>query len=99
MKAKKIIIPIVAIIAILAVLGGVFAGLWFFTDLLNFLKPANDVFSNQLEKALNVEGAKFTDYSDFLKDYKEVANKPFKSNINMSANLNIKELDSDTRHY
>lgn len=96
MKAKKIIIPIVAVVAILAVLGGIFAGLWFFTDLLNFLKPANDVFSNQIEKAFNLEGAKFTDYSDFLKDYKEVANKSYKSKFNMSAKLNLSELDSET---
>lgn len=96
MKAKKVIIPIVAIVAILAVLGGVFAGLWFFTDLFNFLKPANEVFSNQLEKALNIEGAKFSDYSDFLKDYKDIAGKPYKSNINMTAKLNLKDVDSNT---
>lgn len=96
MKAKKIIIPIVAVVAILAILGGTFAGLWFFTDVFNFLKPANDVFSNQLEKALNLEGAKFTDYSDFLKDYKEVSNKSYKSKMNISAKLNLSELDSKT---
>lgn len=92
MKAKKIII---AIVAILVVLGGTFAGLWFFTDVFNFLKPANDVFSNQIQKALNLEGAKFSNYSDFLKEYKEMSNKPVSSKINMSANLNISELDSD----
>lgn len=94
MKAKKIII---AIIAILVVLGGTFAGLWFFTDLLNFLKPANDVWSNQMEKALNVEGAKFSDYSDFLKEYKDYAGKPYKMNLDVSANLKISELDSETQ--
>ena len=92
MKAKKIII---AIVAILVVLGGTFAGLWFFTDVFNFLKPANDVFSNQIQKALNLEGAKFSNYSDFLEEYKEMSNKPVSSKINMSANLNISELDSD----
>ena len=68
MKAKIII----AIVAILAILGGTFAGLWFFTDVFNFLKPENEVFSNQVEKALNIEEAKFVDYSDFLKEYKEM---------------------------
>lgn len=96
MKAKKIILPIVIIVAILAILGGTFAALWFFTDIFNFLKPANEVFSNQLEKALNLEGAKFSDYSDFLKDYKEVSNKSYKSKMNMSAKLNLSELDSNT---
>lgn len=96
MKAKKILIPIIVVIAILAILGGTFAGLWFFTDLLNFLKPANDVFSNQIEKALNLEGAKFSDYSDFLKDYKEVSDKSIKSKMNMSAKLNLSNLDSKT---
>lgn len=97
MKAKKILIPIIVVIAILAILGGTFAGLWFFTDLLNFLKPANDVFSNQIEKALNLEGAKFSDYSDFLKDYKEVSDKSIKSKMNMSAKLNLSNLDSKTK--
>lgn len=94
MKSKKIII---AIVAILVVLGGTFAGLWFFTDVFNFLKPANDVFSNQMEKALNLEGAKFADYSDFLKEYKEMSSKSYKSKINMTANLKISELDSDVQ--
>lgn len=98
MKAKKILIPIIVVITILAILGGTFAGLWFFTDVFNFLKPANDVFSNQLEKALNLEGAKFSDYSDFLKDYKEVSNKSVKSKMNVSAKLNLSELDSQTKN-
>ncbi len=92
MKAKKIII---AIVAILVVLGGTFAGLWFFTGVFDFLKPVNNVFSNQLEKALNLEGAKFSNYSDFLKEYKEMSNKSRKSTLNMTAKLNISELDSD----
>lgn len=97
MKAKKIILAIVIIIAILSVLGGIFACLWFFTGIFNFLKPANDVWTNQMEKALNVEGAKFSDYSDFLKEYKEYAGKPYKLNLDVSANLKISELDSETQ--
>ena len=92
MKSKKIII---AIVAILVVLGGTFAGLWFFTDIFNFLKPESEVFSNQIEKALNIEGAKFADYSEFLNDYKEVTSKPVSSKINLTADLNLSELDSD----
>lgn len=94
MKSKKIII---AIIAVLVVLGGTFAGLWFFTGVFNFLKPANTVFSNQMEKALDLEGAKFSDYSKFLEEYKEISSKPYKSNLTMSANVNIPDLDSDVQ--
>lgn len=93
MKAKIII----AIVAIVAVLGGTFAGLWFFTDVFNFLKPENEVFSNQIEKALNIEEAKFVNYSDFLAEYKEMSNKPVSSKINMTAELNISDLDSDVQ--
>ena len=96
MKAKKIIIPIVIVIAILTVLGGTFAALWFFTDIFNFLKPANEVFSSQLEKALNLEGAKFSDYSEVLKEYKEMSNKSYKGKFNMTAKVNLSELDSKT---
>ena len=94
MKAKKIII---AIVAILVVLGGVFAGLWFFTDVFNFLKPANEVAVDQFEKALNLDGVKFADYSKVLQKYKDVSDKPFKSKFNVSANLNISELDSKSK--
>lgn len=94
MKSTKIII---AIVAILVVLGGTFAGLWFFTDVFNFLKPESEVFSNQVEKALNIEEAKFVNYSDFLNEYKEMSNKPVSSKINMTAELNISDLDSDVQ--
>lgn len=98
MKSKKVLIAIIAVIATLAILGGTFAGLWFFTDVFNFLKPANDVFSNQIEKAFNLENVKFTDYSELLKDYKEISEKPSKTKLNMTANLNISELDSEVQN-
>ena len=59
MKSKKGLIALIAILLILIISGGVFAILWFFTGVFNFLKPTNDVFANQLEKAFNLEGAKF----------------------------------------
>lgn len=88
---------IIAIIAVLVVLGGTFAGLWFFTDVFNFLKPANDVFSSQLEKALDVEGVKFENYSNFLKEYEEIANKSSKAKLNISADLNLSDLDEEVQ--
>lgn len=98
MKAKKAIIAVIITLLVLCGLGAGGFCLWKFTDLFNFLKPANEVFSNQMEKALNMEGAKFTDYSDFLKEYKDNYNKPYKLNLNMSANLNLSELDSETKN-
>ena len=97
MKAKKAIIAIIIILLVLCGLGVGGFCLWKFTGLFNFLKPANEVFSNQMEKALNMEGAKFADYSDFLKEYKDNYDKPYKLNLNMSAKLNISELDSKTK--
>lgn len=97
MKAKKIIIPIVIVLVVLAILGGSFAFLWFKTDVFNFMKPSNEVFENQVEKALNIENAKFANYSDFLNRYKKVEGKSMKSKVNVSANLNISELDSDVQ--
>lgn len=88
---------IIAIIAVLVVLGGTFAGLWFFTDVFNFLKPANEVFSSQLEKALDVEGVKFENYSNFLKDYEEIAKKSSKAKLNITANFNITDLDEEVQ--
>ena len=105
MKAKKIII---AVVAILVVLGGVFAGLWFFTDVLNFMKPDKQTAgvvnkgATELEEALHLEGARFSNYSEFLNKYKEefdlISNKSYSSKINMTANLKISELDSDVQN-
>lgn len=95
MKAKKIIIPIVIVLVILATLGGVFAFLWFKTSLLNFLKPSDDIFADQVKKAFNLEDAKFSNYSESLKEYKDLSEKPVKSKFNVSAKLNISELDDE----
>lgn len=96
MKSKKgLIIAIIAIVVLCALAVGGFC-LWKFTNIFNFLKPADEVFSEQLEKTFNLEGAKFTNYSDFLNDYKEVYSKPSKSKLNMTAKLNISDVDKDT---
>lgn len=97
MKAKKIIITIVIVLAILATLGGVFAFLWFKTSLFNWLKPSDDLFADQLKSAFNLKDLKYTDYSDALKDYKDLSERPVKSKFNISANLKISELDSEVQ--
>lgn len=91
---KKIIIPLV-IILILGLLGGGFALLWFKTDFLDFMKPAQTVWAKQIDRALGIEGKKFADYSDVLKDYKEIKDKSYKSKFDVTANLDITELDAD----
>ncbi len=104
MKAKKIIIVVVAI---LIILGGTFAGLWFFTDVFNFLKPdkkttsenvANTEAATNMEKALHLDGTRFANYSDFLNKYKDISEKSCKSKVNMTANLKLSSLDSNTQN-
>ena len=92
---KGIIATIITLVVVGAIAGTVFC-LYKFTNLLNFLKPTNEVFSQQLEKAFNLEGSKFSDYSDVLADYKDISTKSYKSNINISANVSLSELDSET---
>lgn len=93
---KKIIIPLV-IILILGLLGGGFALLWFKTGFLDFMKPAQTVWTKQMEKALGIENKKFADYSKVLEDYKEIKDKSYKSKFDVSAKLDIDELDEDVQ--
>ena len=92
-KATKIII---AIVAILVVLGAAAAGL-FFTGMFDYLKPTRKTWSKQVQKALDLEGVKITDYSDYLEEYKEMYKKPFTSKFNITADLSISELDEDVQ--
>lgn len=93
MKSKKTLI--IAIVAIIVALGGTFAGLWFFTNVFDFLKPANDAFVDQAEKVLNLEGVKFENYSSVLEEYKEISDKPTKAKLNLSANLDLEDLEDE----
>ena len=92
MKTQKKYLIIIIAFSILAVLCGTIASLWFFTDIFSFLKTTDEVSSTQLQKVLNIESAKFTNYSDFLKDYKDMSNKSYKSKINLTAKVNSSEL-------
>lgn len=60
-KAKK---AIIIIIALLVILGGTFAILWFFTPVFNFLKPASDNFSLQVKKLFGEKEE--VSYEDYL---------------------------------
>ena len=62
---------IIIIVSVLVILGGVFAGLFFFTDTFNFLKPASDNFSKQAKKLMGTdESPKYSDYEEFLNKLK-----------------------------
>ena len=98
MKKKKIVITLVVILVILLITVltlGICS--WFFTGLFDTVKPANKEFQKQLGRVLNTEGAKVSDYSDFLDDYKEVYNKPVEGKFEIEADLSISELDEDVQ--
>ena len=93
---KKGVKILIAIIAVVVVLGGVAAGL-FFSGLFDFMKPARKTWSKQVQKALDLDGVKVTDYAEVMEEYKDMYEKPFKANFEVSANLSISELDKDVQ--
>lgn len=87
---------IIIIIAVLVVAGGAFAGLYFFTDTFNFMKPASDNFSMQAKKLMgNEKDPKYSEYEEFLNKLKS-SSSSYSSDLNMSMNLS---LPSDTIDY
>ena len=97
-KALKIIIPIVIVLAILAALGGTIAFLWFKTDLFNRFKPSDKVFADQVKEAFDLKDVKFTEYSDILNKYRNLSDKSMKTKLNVTANLNISQLDKEVQN-
>lgn len=94
---KKGVKILIAVIAVIVVLGGVVAGL-FFSGLFDFMKPARKTWSKQVQKALNLDGVKITDYAEVMDEYKDMYEKPFKANFEVSADLSISELDKDVQN-
>lgn len=79
---------IIIIISALVVLGGTFAGLWFFTDILNFLKPADENFSVQLDKVLGSE--KNLSYSEYESQISKLKlDGSYSTDLNMSMNVSL----------
>ena len=93
---KKGVKILIAVIATIVVLGGIAAGL-FFTGVFDLLRPTRKTWAKQVQKALDLDGVKLTDYSDYLEDYKDIYNKPFKSNLEISADLSISSLDKNVQ--
>ncbi len=80
---------IIIIVAVLVVLGGTFAGLFFFTDLFNFMKPASDNFSIQAKKLFGAK--KETSYEDYLKSIEsfKIGNTSFTTDTEISAKVSL----------
>lgn len=79
---------IIIIIAVIVVLGGAFAGLYFFTDVFNFLKPASDNFSIQVDKLLgSEENLSYSEYEENLNKLKQDSS--YSSDLNMSMNISL----------
>ena len=95
MKKKKIIIAVVVIILLLAAAGVV---VWrvFFPDL---FKSKQDVFWDKAQATIGLKDPKFTDYSKLLNEYKSVSGKGCKTELNLSADLDLSSsnIDSDTQ--
>lgn len=93
---KKGVKILIAVIAVIVVLGGVFAGL-FFGGIIDLMKPTRRTWTKQVQKALNLDGYKLTDYAETLDEYKDMYQKPFKANYTIKADLDISELDEDVQ--
>lgn len=83
---------IIIIIALLVVAGGIFAGLFFFTDIFDFMKPANENFSIQAKKLFGGKTAKQeVSYKDYLASIEPLKgqNKSYNSNTELSMNVSL----------
>ncbi|MBR2787333.1 MAG: hypothetical protein IKD76_07655 [Clostridia bacterium] len=96
MKKKNVIIAVVLVIVLLIVTAGIVVWRVFFPDL---FKSKQDVFWDKAENSIGLSSVKFTDYSKLLDEYKELYNKSYKLDLNMSLDLDLSssELDSDTQ--
>ena len=54
---KKGVKILIAVIAVMVVLAGTFAGL-FFGGIIDYMKPARKTWTKQVQKALNLDGVK-----------------------------------------
>ena len=79
---------IITIIIILVVLIGVILGLYFFTDVFNFLKPANETFAAQVQKLLGTEDSSYKKYESEIKGY-NTEEKSYVSEGEIKVDLNI----------
>ena len=83
---KKTIIIVVSVL-VLAI--ATCAGLYFFTDTFNFIKPASTNFSSQAKKLFGTDKTmKYSDYEDMLNKLK-ISDKSYTSNADISMNISV----------
>ena len=81
---------IIIIVSVLVLLGGTFAGLFFFTDIFDFLKPSNETFQSQAKKIMGMdgkEGLTYEDYSSAVESLKMSKDSSYTANANISMNV------------
>lgn len=83
---KKTIIIVVSVL-VLAI--ATCAGLYFFTDTFNFIKPASTNFSSQAKKLFGTDKTmKYSDYENMLNKLK-ISDKSYTSNADISMNISV----------
>lgn len=90
---------IIIIVSVLVVAIATCTGLYFFTDVFNFIKPASANFSSQAKKLLGTDkDNKYSDYEAMLKKLK-ISDKSYTSNADISMNISVPSsiVDSSTQ--
>ena len=90
---------IIIIVSVLVVAIATCTGLYFFTDVFNFIKPASANFSSQAKKLLGTDkDNKYSDYEAMLKKLK-ISDKSYTSNADISMNVSVPSsiVDSSTQ--
>lgn len=92
---------IIIIVSVLVLLGGTFAGLFFFTDIFDFLKPSNETFSSQAKKLMGMDGKEeltYEDYSSAVENLKMSKDSSYTANANISMNISGMDVsDEDSK--
>ena len=81
---------IIIIVSVLVILGGTFAGLFFFTDMFDFLKSSNETFISQAKKLMGMnskEELTYEDYSSTIENFKTSKDSSFTANANISIKM------------
>lgn len=88
---------IIIIVSVLVLLGGTFAGLFFFTDIFDFLKPSNETFVSQAKKLMGMTEKEESSYSNYIESIEsfKIQDSSYTANTEISMNLDL-NLDPTT---
>ena len=81
---------IIIIVSVLVILGGTFAGLFFFTDMFDFLKSSNETFISQAKKLMGMNSKEeftYEDYSSTIENFKVSQDSSYTANANVSIKM------------